>query len=290
MSSSCTTSIFGLDCVGHYSLLPAPLHRVGELLSTTLSLSRISKFACLLLLLVLVVPATSIAQVMQGPTTIRSNVHHDVSLPLSVMVQNAPPVTGGRREAEAWKRVPLPSWTTQLTNDSVQQTLDLPTIQSPAVGLSFEGLGQGQYGFTIQFAPPDTNGAVGATQYVQWVNASYIIFDKTTGAKVLGPAAGNSLWAGFGGPCQTTNSGDPVVQYDKLANRWVLSQFAIVSKPQGHTCSVLLFQRLRMRRGLITAIRSRTQTSSTIIRRWVFGQTPTTKRSTCSRRPDLRGI
>ena len=194
-------------------------------------LSGILKFACLLSLLTLFLPALLTAQVMQGPTTVRNNVHHDVSLPLSVMARNPPKDTEEEKEAEAWKRVPLPTWATQPTNDPVLQALDLVTIPSPAVGLSFEGLGQGQYGFTVQAAPPDTNGAVGATQYVQWVNSKFVVFDKVTGAKVLGPLAGNTLWANFGGGCQTNNNGDPVVQYDKLANRWVMSQFSVSTLP-----------------------------------------------------------
>jgi len=43
---------------------------------------------------------------------------------------------------------------------------------------------------------------------------------------------GNLLWQGFGGKCEFSNDGDPVVIYDKLANRWVMSQFAY-SKPAG---------------------------------------------------------
>ena len=97
--------------------------------------------------------------------------------------------------------------------------------------MSFEGLGQGQYGFSVMYAPPDTNGAVGATQYVQWVNASFAVFNKATGAMILGPVAGNTLWSGFGGGCQTNNDGDPVVLYDKLANRWVMSQFSVSTTP-----------------------------------------------------------
>jgi hypothetical protein len=76
-------------------------------------------------------------------------------------------------------------------------------------------------------SPPDTNGVVGETQYVQWVNTSFAVFDKATGALVYGPADGNTLWSGFGGPCETSNDGDPVVQYDKAARRWVLSQFSV---------------------------------------------------------------
>src|SRR5450759_340773 len=54
-------------------------------------------------------------------------------------------------------------------------------------GPSFAGIGQGDYGFSDQYAPPDTNGAVGATQYVQWVNTAFAVFNKTTGTKILGP-------------------------------------------------------------------------------------------------------
>ena len=83
-------------------------------------------------------------------------------------------------------------------------------------------------------APSDVNGAVGATQYVQWVNgnAGLSIFDKTTGAALPGsPMSGNAPWAGFTGTpgadaCRTSGQGDILAQYDKLAGRWVLSQFA----------------------------------------------------------------
>ena len=55
-------------------------------------------------------------------------------------------------------------------------------------------------------------------------NLCFEIFDKT-GTSLFGPAANNTLWAGFGGDCQTDNSGDPVVLYDQLSDRWVLTQF-----------------------------------------------------------------
>jgi hypothetical protein len=184
-----------------------------------------------LLGLVLVLTLTLSAQVPQGPTTIRQSVHHDVSLPLTEMVKNAPAPVLARREVEPMKRIPLPPGLSRLQEDPVRQALDLPTTPSPAVGLSFEGLGQGQYGFTVNSAPPDTNGAVGATQYVQWVNQSFAVFDKATGAKLLGPVSGNTLWSGFGGGCQTNNNGDPVAIYDKLANRWVMSQFSVSTTP-----------------------------------------------------------
>jgi hypothetical protein len=42
------------------------------------------------------------------------------------------------------------------------------------------------------------------------------------------------LWAGFGGACETYNDGDPVVQYDKAAGRWVVSQFAVPGGAAGY--------------------------------------------------------
>src|ERR1039457_7234025 len=138
--------------------------------------------------------ATISAQVMQGPTTIRQSVHHDVSLPLSEMIKNAPAPDLTVHEVEPMKRIPLPPGLSTLIEEPVRQATDLVSTPSPSVGLSFEGLGQGQYGFGVQYIPPDTNGAVGATQYVQWVNTSFAIFNKATGALIAGPTRGNTLW------------------------------------------------------------------------------------------------
>ncbi len=78
----------------------------------------------------------------------------------------------------------------------------------------------------FRLAPPDTQGDVGAQHYVQWNNLIFEIYDKTTGASVLGPLAGNALFEGFGGVCESNNSGDPITLYDALADRWVMTQFS----------------------------------------------------------------
>jgi len=84
--------------------------------------------------------------------------------------------------------------------------------------------------------PPDPNGDVGPNHYVQWVNLSFQIFDKT-GKPLYGPAAGNTLWSGFGAPCSTRNDGDPIVLYDQLADRWVMSQFS-AAPPYGECIAI----------------------------------------------------
>src|SRR5262249_8468537 len=72
-------------------------------------------------------------------------------------------------------------------------------------------------------SPPDPNGAVGPNHVVTMSNLHYQIFDKT-GAQLIPPTPNNTLWSGFGGACETQNAGDPVVLYDQLADRWLLSQ------------------------------------------------------------------
>ncbi|MEI8204191.1 MAG: T9SS type A sorting domain-containing protein [Bacteroidota bacterium] len=68
--------------------------------------------------------------------------------------------------------------------------------------------------------PPDPTGACGTNYYVQMVNATPIkVFNKTTGAQVGTVKQLGSLWG------SNTNEGDPIVLYDKFADRWFLSQF-----------------------------------------------------------------
>jgi N-acetylneuraminic acid mutarotase len=108
-------------------------------------------------------------------------------------------------------------------NDPVVQGT-MPRSQMPAPLFNFEGI---DYPGVVCFcAPPDTNGDVGLSQYVQIVNEGFQVFDKATGA-AEGPAVAiSSLWTGAGGLCEFNGFGDPVVVYDPLANRWLISQFA----------------------------------------------------------------
>jgi hypothetical protein len=110
-------------------------------------------------------------------------------------------------------------------------TLPTPSgrVISTTIGLTFDGVGQNTLnncpnvsGFAV--APSDTNLAVGDTQVVQWVNLCYAVFDKATGALVAGPFPGNQFWAGFHGPCEVKNDGDPIIQWDKANHVWVASQ------------------------------------------------------------------
>ena len=67
-------------------------------------------------------------------------------------------------------------------------------------GLNFDGVGRRSRWISLPANPPDVNGRVGSTQYVQWNNTSFAVFNKTTGALLYGPAAGNTLFQSLGRP------------------------------------------------------------------------------------------
>src|SRR5215204_1186687 len=92
---------------------------------------------------------------------------------------------------------------------------------------------------TYRVAPPDTTGDLGPNHYVQWVNLRYAIYTVSRDANGISgfnlvpgfPKNGNTLFQGFGGRCESDNDGDPIVQYDQFADRWILTQFAVSSTP-----------------------------------------------------------
>ena len=135
-------------------------------------------------------------------------------------------------EAEGHRDKPIRLLVPAAPTGAPDTALQTAAVSAPTVGnvTSFDGIGQGALGFTPNAAPPDTNGAVGATQFVQWVNESFAVFSKA-GALLAGPTAGNTLFSALGAthPCAVHNDGDPIAQYDKAANRWVLTQFSVTS-------------------------------------------------------------
>ena len=109
------------------------------------------------------------------------------------------------------------------------QTATFRPLGAP-LGVNFEALGLGTPGFSISGAPPDTTLAVSPTQIVQWVNSQFAVYNKAGVPLLAAPGfvQGNFVWQGLpaGSLCRTFNRGDPIVQYDRINNRWILSQFA----------------------------------------------------------------
>lgn len=168
-------------------------------------------------------------------------VHHDVSPSL----RNIPPPPTAKgvvhREHPVKRLPPLPTTKGPKRPDTSLQTRASRSL-SLALKTTFPGIGNGTSHngtiYTVSSDPPDTNGAVGTTQYVEWVNTAFAVFDKNTGNRTYGPVDGSILWHGFGGSCEKYNDGDPIVQYDKSANRWVMTQFAVSTKPYSQCIAV----------------------------------------------------
>jgi hypothetical protein len=93
----------------------------------------------------------------------------------------------------------------------------------PTPSLTFEGIG------VQSSAPPDTNADVGPNDVVETVNTLVRVFDKNGVPR--GPAfKQSSLFAGLNTLAGLVDDGDPIVLYDRIANRWLISQFAFTAQ------------------------------------------------------------
>ncbi|MCD4790602.1 MAG: hypothetical protein K8R37_11435, partial [Bacteroidales bacterium] len=113
-------------------------------------------------------------------------------------------------------------------NDPVLQTKYNNSAPDPkAIIQNFEGISN-----ISSVAPPDTDGDVGPNHYIQIVNLSFQIFDKS-GTALTSPASLSTIWNNLPGPWSGTNHGDPIALYDELTDRWLLSQFSLPNYPSG---------------------------------------------------------
>lgn len=119
--------------------------------------------------------------------------------------------------------------TVEQTERSVEQTT-MGMDAGLELVASFDGLGvgfTGPHGTTNLRNPSDNSLAAGPDHIVQIVNSRMAIFTKKgkkyneTGRALYGPVATNTLFKGQGGQCEARLSGDAVVRYDQIANRWL---------------------------------------------------------------------
>ena len=108
--------------------------------------------------------------------------------------------------------------------DPVVQTSTATAASSQGLG-QWEGLGEGYPGFSVTAVPPDPNMAVGPNHIVQWVNNAFVVFDKS-GREVNPPVSDSTFWGNS--TCnQLGGFSDPIVQYDRAADRWLVGEVAI---------------------------------------------------------------
>lgn len=161
--------------------------------------------------------------------TVGTSVAFDKSPALRDMRMIAP---GGEAQAGFIRQVPTdralvgPVAAGKHQRDGALQNGTAPNAM-PAPLFTFEGPSNENnrsiFGFRVN--PPDPVGDVGQHHYVAMVNLTFAIYTKT-GGLLYGPADTGTLWQGFSVPDCTDPSGDPIVVYDEISNRWILTQFS----------------------------------------------------------------
>ena len=114
-----------------------------------------------------------------------------------------------------FRKVERNNKTASFFEDPLRQKLNGARTLTPPI-VNFEGQPGSSY-------PPDPTGAAGLNNYVQAVNVEYRAYDKS-GNPVMAPLALDSLWPG------SISLGDPIVMYDKFADRWFIQELSGYSK------------------------------------------------------------
>jgi hypothetical protein len=141
----------------------------------------------------------------------------------------AKPVAAGHTGNYPYRPVPHRRVPGALVTDPGTLQTTTTTAAATTGGIGFAGNSNSD-----AVLPPDTNGdigydAQGNAWYVQWVNLHYQMWERLAGqttwtSKLTAP--GNTVFSALNNLCSSTNDGDPIVTYDRMAKRWVLTQFA----------------------------------------------------------------
>ena len=156
----------------------------------------------------------------------------DVSKPLRELAKNATRPSKGLPKRRGPDPIVVDSSASELALGSASARFGGAGSASTAAATAlaplrtFEGLSNQDnfnvFGFRVN--PPDPVGDVGPNHYVEMINLVFGVYDKS-GNLLLGPVDTGTLWAGFPVEDCTDPSGDPIVLYDQVADRWILSQF-----------------------------------------------------------------
>jgi len=165
-------------------------------------------------------------QESQQPKVLKPT-YFDISPPLREMVQKSDAIVD-----HSWREGVVKNTLNVYTNDSSNRDsngddpvhqFDLGKATTDTTIQNFDGVGYANYW------PPDTDGDVGLSHYMQVVNTRFAVYDKS-GNLLLGPSNSSTI---FNGLPHNTNDGDAILLYDENADRWLFSQFALPNFPNG---------------------------------------------------------
>ncbi len=164
--------------------------------------------------------ALAFAQDANTNATVKYPSAFAISQPLSELPIDAMGIEEQEKESPRPMPVPLRSHAgaAPTAADSVLQKEVMPSV-SAAKGAAFDGIA------AKGWAPSDANLAVGPNHIVQTVNVRLAVYSKS-GALLSGPTNFTTFFGPLGGNCKAGAS-DPIVNYDRLADRWVISDVGI---------------------------------------------------------------
>src|SRR5260370_2693548 len=163
--------------------------------------------------------ALAVAQDANSNATVKSPSAFAVSQPISELPIDTAVIEGQGKEALRPKPSPLASRAAAAeAADSVLQTEVMPFV-SAAKGAAFDGIAAKNY------APSDANLAVGPKYVVQTVNVRLALYSKSMTLLSL-PTNLTTLVGPLGGNCKAGAS-DPIVNYDRLADPWVIRDVGV---------------------------------------------------------------
>lgn len=158
--------------------------------------------------------ALAFAQNANNKTTVRYPTGYAVSPPL----RELPIDVLAMESREMPEPRPLPQGAKSISGlwrqDSALQTQTRPMV-SATPGTDFDGIPANG------FAPSDSNMAVGPNHIVETVNVRLAVYSKT-GTLLSGPTTFGTFFAPLGGNC-ANGASDPIVLYDRAADRWLIS-------------------------------------------------------------------
>ena len=156
-----------------------------------------------------------------SPDIVGTAAAFDKTPPLSQMKPVKP---SGLPELDEEESDAAPAPTPHETDGALQT--QAPTGSMPAPLLTFDGPSN-EDNFKIfggRVNPPDPNGDVGPRHFVAMTNLTFAVYSKT-GRVLLDPIDTGTLWQDFPIDDCTEPSGDPIVLYDEISDRWILTQF-----------------------------------------------------------------
>jgi hypothetical protein len=162
------------------------------------------------------------AAAQSGPI-VTHDLYHDTSAPVRDYASSQASGAFHPREREHPEQRPLPGPISQ-GPDAAEQPFTLSRV-SATLGFDFDGIPNAANG-TLSAVPSDSNLSVGDTQVVEVINSAYQVYDKATGQSFFPPQQISTIFTGMPGLCGqgvTFFFTDPIVVYDKIAARWIVS-------------------------------------------------------------------